>query len=376
MAGRTSRSSLVLEGAVRDHLQKIARSQTEPVRRVRRAKALLLYSEGKSFAEIARTLKVSRDPIYLWVDRALAIGPEAALEDKFHRPHDPVITEEAKAWVVHIACTKPKDLGYAAELWTIKALADHVRATAGRHGHRCLKSAAKSTVWRILNENDLKPHKIKYYLERRDPDFEPKMARVLVVYEEVNILNARGFDPFKEAGVITVSVDEKPGIQAIRAIASELSPEPGRHQSVGRDYEYKRLGTLSLLAGLDLHSGYVHGVVEERHRSREFIGLLREIDAFYPEDCRIRLILDNHSAHISKETMEWLSIRPGRFEYVHTPTHGSWLNIIETLFSKMARTFLRGIRVETKLELKQRILQGIQEINQQPVVHRWKAFDL
>ena len=88
------------------------------------------------------------------------------------------------------------------------------------------------------------------------------------------------------------------------------------------------------------------------------------------------MILDNHSAHISKETRAYLAGRPNRFRYVHTPKHGSWLNLVETLFGKMSRTFLRQIRVGSKAELKTRILQGIAEINAAPVVHRWKKFDI
>ncbi len=90
----------------------------------------------------------------------------------------------------------------------------------------------------------------------------------------------------------------------------------------------------------------------------------------------IRVILDNHSAHISKETRAYLASRPNRFRYIHTPKHGSWLNLVETLFGKMSHTFLRHIRVASKAELKERILQGIAEINAAPVVHRWKKFDL
>jgi len=114
--------------------------------------------------------------------------------------------------------------------------------------------------------------------------------------------------------------------------------------------------------------------VERRHRSREFVQLLQDLDARYPPEVTIRLILDNHSAHISKETMAYLATRPNRFLYVHTPKHGSWLNLVETLFGKMARTFLRGMRVQSWEELKTRILQGIAEINQAPVVHRWRNF--
>lgn len=376
MSRRTERPPLILSAEENNDLRRIAGSRTGSLRRVQRAKILLGYAQGTSFTEVAIKEGVTRDSVYKWVDRALAMGPMAALDDKFHRPHGPTITPEAKAWVIGLACTKPKELGYAAELWTLKALAEHVRIMGPKEGHDCLGKAVKATVWRILNEQEIKPHKIQYYLVRKDPEFQRKQEEVLMVYREVNMLNANSFDPFKEPGVVTVSVDEKPGIQAVKAIAAELPPVPGKHKGVGRDYEYKRLGTLSILAGIDLHSGHIHSRVEERHRSREFIGLLRDLDDYYPSDCRIRIILDNHSAHISKETMAWLATRPGRFEYVHTPKHGSWLNLIETVFSKMARTFLRGIRVENKPELKDRILLGINEINQQAVVHTWRGVDM
>lgn len=376
MSRKTNRAPLLLSRDDQHTLEKLANSLTQPLRRIRRAKALLHFASGAAISDVAKEVRSSRDSVYKWIDRALALGPIAALDDKYHRPHDPTITPAAKAWVIELACTKPKELGYAAELWTMKALAEHVRTLGPKQGHQCLDKAAKATVWRILNQREVKPHKVQYYLERKDPEFQSKQAQVLLVYKEVAIANARGFDPFVEPGVVTVSVDEKPGVQAIKAIAPELPPVPDKHPGIGRDYEYERLGTLSILAGIDLHSGHIHANVEERHRSREFIGLLRCLDDYYPSDCRIRIILDNHSAHISKETMEWLATRPGRFEYVHTPKHGSWLNLIETVFSKMARTFLRKIRVASKQELKERILLGINEINQQPVVHKWRAFDL
>ena len=151
---------------------------------------------------------------------------------------------------------------------------------------------------------------------------------------------------------------------------------PGEHAAVGRDYEYVRHGTVSILAGIDLHSGHIFASVQDRHRSVEFVSLLKTLDAHYPKDGIIRVVLDNHSAHISKETMAYLNSRPGRFEYVHTPKHGSWLNLIECAFSKMARTFLRHIRVTSKDELKQRIASGIAEFNAAPVVFRWNKFDL
>ena len=164
-------------------------------------------------------------------------------------------------------------------------------------------------------------------------------------------------------------------MQAISNTAPDLPPAPGKHSSIGRDHEYKRLGTCSILAALDLHTGHVTARVERRHRSREFIALLKDLDAHYPAEAAIRLIMDNHSAHLSKETQAFLATRPNRFQYVLTPKHGSWLNLVETLFGKMARTFLRHIRVQNWEELHDRIQRGISEINAAPVVHRWKKFE-
>jgi len=141
---------------------------------------------------------------------------------------------------------------------------------------------------------------------------------------------------------------------------------------VFRDYEYKRHGTVSLLAGIDLLTGHVHGLVKNRHRSVEFIEFLKLVDSKYPKQMVIRIVLDNHSAHTSKETRGYLASVPNRFEFVLTPTHGSWLDPIESFFGKMANTFLRGIRVHSKAELVRRIEQYLAEINQTPVVFRWK----
>ena len=133
-----------------------------------------------------------------------------------------------------------------------------------------------------------------------------------------------------------------------------------------------RHGTVTLLAGIDLLNGHVHGLVTQRHRSREFIQFLRQVDAYYSAKTKIRLILDNHSAHLSKETRSFLATCPNRFEFIFTPTHGSWLNLIESFFAKMAKIFLRGLQVSSKKELKQRLEQYLKEINETPVVFRWK----
>lgn len=374
MTRKTQRAALSLSEDQHSKLEQISKSRKAPLREVQRAQVLLHYADGMPISQIQELVKVSRPSIYKCIDKALAAGPDAGLKDYYHRPFDPTITDEAKAWVVNLACTKPKDHGLAAELWTLSELAKFTRQHAPEAGYDCLSKAAKATIWRILTADAVKPHKIEYYLERRDPEFEQKMQEVLMVYQEVNLQNDQKEKTLPS--VITVSVDEKPGVQAIQNIAPDLPPKPGKYKTIGRDYEYKRLGTVSIIAALDLHDGEIIAQVHDRHRSREFIELLKELDEHYHPDCTIRVVLDNHSAHVSKETMKYLASRPGRFVYVHTPKHGSWLNLVETAFSKMARTFLRHIRVSSKDELKERILKGIAEINAAPVVFRWKKFDL
>ncbi len=375
MASRSKHPKLVLTDEERQTLDRLRNSLTAASRDVYRAQILSRYHAGETVSEIARVLRTTRASVLKWIDKALQMGVEAGMKDTPHKPREAVITDEAKAWVVHLACSKPRDLGYAAELWTRSALAGHVRKHAVQEGYPALVKAAKATVQRILAGQELKPHKVKYYLERRDPDFQTKMKTVLMVYQEVAMQNEARDKGAARPSVITVAMDEKPGVQAIANTAPDLPPVPGKHPTVSRDHEYKRHGTLSILAALDLHDGHVLVRVEERHRSVEFIALLKDLDAYYPPECTIRIILDNHSAHISKETRDYLAEHPNRFKYVLTPTHGSWLNIAETLFGKMARTFLKHIRVGSKQELKDRILQGVREINEQPIVHRWKAFD-
>lgn len=368
----SNRPKLELTQEEVDILRQKSNSRTLPKQEVMRSKVLLLYYNNESISAIERQVGLSRPSIYKCIDKALAGGIDLGIKDKYHRPKEPVITESAKLWVINLACTKPKDHGYAAEMWSYSTLAAHARKHAPTSGHECLSKAVKATIHRILTSHPVQPHKMKYYLEKRDPDFDKKMEEVLIVYQEVNTQN----EGDQEKQVITISVDEKPGVQAIKNIAPDLPPKPGKSKNWSRDYEYKRLGTLSILAALDLHDGHVIAQVHKRHGSKEFILLLKEIDDYYPKEKTIRIILDNHSSHISKETMNYLKTRPNRFQYVHTPKHGSWLNLVETLFGKMARTFLNKIRVESTSELKDRILKGIREINENPVIHRWSKFDI
>ena len=358
----------------RAKLRSMAQSRTEPASRVERARILLAYREAPSFYAVGRALGLHHQTVQRCVERAVVEGAMAALDDRPRSGREPTITLEAKAWLVSLACRKAKDLGYPHELWTTRLLARHARAYGPAEGHACLADLVQGTVCKILDQDEVKPHKVRYYLEQRDPDFAEKMAEVLCVYRQVQILKEAAAVAKKKPSepVAIISYDEKPGIQAIATTAPDLPPAPGAHATFAREFEYKRHGTVSLLAGIDLISGKVHALVRDRHRSREFIEFLKLLDAAYPTDTAIKLILDNHSAHISKETGAWLATQPAhRFEFTFTPTHGSWLNLIEGFFSKLARSVLRHIRVASKQELKDRIMAAMDFFNQQPVVHTW-----
>ncbi len=350
-------------------LEAISKSPSYRHDAVIRAKVLVSYFAGESKSTIADKLDISRPLIYRCINKAEAFGVIEALNNLPGRGAKNKISDEAVAWIINVACQSPKDLGYANETWSYSLLKKYVREHCAAAGFKELVRADKGMLHKWLNRAGIRPHKIQYYLERRDEQFDQKMVTVLAVYRDVMIMNKGNADNRKKT---TVSYDEKPGIQAIMNIAAQLLPLPGKHPAIGRDYEYKRLGTVTLMAAIDLHTGIIIPLVKDRHRSVEFIEFLKRVDSKYPSDWAIRIILDNHSAHKSKETLRYLLTRPGRFEMVFTPTHGSWLNMIEMFFSKIARGFLRDIRVKSKKELVERIYLGMEELNKEPVVFKWK----
>ena len=372
MPFQSRRAKLTLQPQIKAQLSIISRSRIELAQRVERAKILLAYEAGQSVSAIAKQMATNRPKVERCINKALELGAMAALADLPGRGKPATIADADRVWVVNLACQKPKELGYSYELWTTRLLAEHVREHCLEGGHPALAKIARGTISKILSANKIRPHKINYYLERRDAEFDSKMAQVLFVYTEVALLREKAAAGGQPPMVAVLSYDEKPGIQAIQNTAPDLPPKPGQHSCVGRDHEYIRHGTLSLLAGIDLLNGHVHGLVTERHRSREFIDFLKLVDGHYAPGMLIRIVLDNHSAHISKETQNWLAGVPNRFEFVFTPKHGSWLNMIESFFGKMAKTMLRGIRVESKDELKERIMLYLKEINESPVIFRWK----
>ena len=213
------RLSCRLEQADTAKLRSIAQSRTEPASRVERARILLAYREDPSFFAVGRALGLHHQTVQRCVERAVAEGPLAALDDRPRPGREPTITPEAKAWLVSLACRNAKELGYPHELWTTRLLARHAREHGPAQGHACLANLAQGTVCKILDQEEVKPHKVRYYLEQRDPDFAEKMAEVLCVYRQVKILKQAAAVSKKKLSdaMAIISYDEKPGIQEAAA---------------------------------------------------------------------------------------------------------------------------------------------------------------
>ena len=366
---------LQLSSEDRDYLEQQTRARTIQAQTVNRARILLLKADGLSVADIADKVGLNRKSVMLCIEKYVAGGVENALFDAPGRGRNPEISDEEKAWIINIACQKPTAFGYSAETWTYARLTSHINATAEAAGYTRLSTIHKSTVRNILDDAEIKPYRIRYYCENRDPEFESKMHNILLVYKQLSFqFDEEGhFIPWEddEEVVHVLSYDEKPGIQAIATTAEDLLPDDS-HSTISRDYEYKRLGTLSLLAGIDLQTGEAIPLVSETHTSKDYIEFLRILDAKYPAGDKIRLVLDNLAVHTSEETRKYLATVPRRFEFVFTPKHGSWLNMVEGFFSKMTKQMLRGIRVRSKQELADRIYRYFEEVNAEPVIFHWK----
>lgn len=366
-------SSIELSNEEREYLKLQTRARTIQAQTVTRARILLLRADSVSIDAIADKVGLNRCSVMLCLKKFKEGGIENALFDAPGRGRNAEITDEEKAWIINIACQKPIDFGYAAETWTYAKLTSHINKTAEAAGYTRLSTIHKSTVNTILDEADIKPHKITYYCENRDPDFDSKMHNVLLVYKQLEM-------QFDESGKLIISedtpihvlsYDEKPGIQAIATTSDDLMPDE-KHSTINRDYEYKRLGTLSLLAAIDLQTGEAIPLVRDKHNSTEYIEFLKLLDDKYPKGDKIRIVLDNLKVHTSEATRKYLATVPRRFEFVFTPKHGSWLNMVEGFFSKMTRQMLRGIRVKSKEELTNRIYRYFAEINEEPIVFHWK----
>src|SRR6266478_1312071 len=195
--------ALSVDADQRRALVEISRSRTEPANRVERARIILAYLEEPSAYAVARAMGVSQQTVTRCLERAAELGVLAALDDRARTGRDATITAEARTWLVGLACAKPLQFGYPHELWTTRLLAAHSRDHGPRAGHPSLANLAQGTVCKILAAHEVKPHRVRYYLERRDPEFE-----VLCVYREVEMRRAVSGGAAQEPAIAVISYDE------------------------------------------------------------------------------------------------------------------------------------------------------------------------
>ena len=246
-----------------------------------------------------------------------------------------------------------------------------------------------TTPGKITGEAKAGPFAVTYYCERRDPDFDRKALGVLVVYKQLRMcVDADGnlvAEPTDGEGRVarTHACDERPGTRALAATGEGRPPVPGGDAGGGtsphrRDRERARLGTLSLLAAIDLLTGVAVPMAGDTHKSSDLVALLRRPDGSYPKGDVTGPVPDDHSSHVSAETQAHPDTVPGRLALVLAPTHGSWPDLAGPLFGKLARQMPGGIRVSSKRELEERILPCFDEADEVPVPHRrtWGLDDI
>ncbi len=361
-------------------LRTLADSQTASKRSVERAKIILLVHAGKTNSEVAEEVNVCTATVNKVVKKWATFGVMHALED-LARPGQPQkITSEAKAWVVHLACQRPEDVlaGPLAQLWTIQSLTKYVHSHCEKEGYPSLLSVSYSKIWTILNDDSIKPRQANYYLVKKDHDFSEENKVAMILYKRVEwilqVVDDEMTDNRKAddlSGKAVISCEEKPKIQAVVNIAPELPPVT-RHGAMTGNYEYRRESTISLLAGIDLLSGEVTGLLRDTHKSQDFIDFLNLLDTKYESDLTLKIILDHQSVHRSKLVMDYLGTKPGRFQFTFPQVHSSWLNLVENFFGKLIKQSLNKLSVTSKEELISFISRWIEALNGDPVVYRWK----
>ena len=274
---------------------------------------VLLTSEGVGTNEIMRRSGESKTCLWRWQERFMHTGVDGLLHDKTRRSRVPALAPAIGERVVALTQDDPPgEMTY----WTAAAMAGAARISI-------------SSVQRIWRSHGLQPHRVRQFKLSRDPEFVPKLRDIVGLY----------IDPSAHAMVL--SVDEKSQIQALDRAQPGLPLKPGRCGTMTHDY--KRNGTTTLFAALDVLDGKMIGRCMQRHRHQEFIRFLNAIEAEIPAGKIIHVILDNYGPHKHPKTRAWLGRHP-RFVFHYTPTSASWLNAVEGFFAKLAKRRLkRGV---------------------------------
>jgi len=331
--------SIKLTTEERARLESTLRSSTAPVRDVLRSRIVLLAAEGNSNQEIAVKVGVHRHSVALWRQRFARQGLKG-LEEKPRRGRKRLYEADAVEAIVDATLsTKPQNATH----WSTRTLAKSV-------------GASHSTVYRIWSAHQIKPHLLRTFKLSRDPHFTEKLRDVVGLY----------LNPPEHA--LVLSVDEKSGIQALDRTQPGLPLKKGRCGTMTHDY--KRHGTTTLFAALNVLEGEVIGSCMKRHRHQEFLKFLQLIDRRTPAALDLHLIVDNYATHKHAKVKEWLAKHP-RFHFHFIPTSSSWLNAVERFFAELTEKRLRRGIFRSVLDLIEAIDAYLEERNQDPKPFLW-----
>jgi len=312
-----------------------------------RARIVLLAAQGETAREIAERLDISVRSVYKWTRRFQEDGVEG-LDDKSRSGRPRTVDADRIFEVLQKTLTQ---IPLGCTNWSVRLMADAVELLP-------------SQVHSIWQQAGIKPHRTSTFKVSRDPNFANKLIDIVGLY----------MDP--PDGALVLSVDEKTQIQALDRTQPMLPLKPGQIER--RTHDYKRHGTVSLYAALDVRTGKVLTKLEKRHRAEEFIGFLEKIDRTHLRSLAIHVILDNSSTHRTPEVKRWLAEHP-RFQFHFTPTSASWLNAVETWFSTLERRAVRRGTFSSVLALRRAIHAYVNAHNSEyakPFVWTKKADDI
>jgi transposase len=333
---------VLLNALDRMRLEAIASDRNQPRKHVERARVVLSSANGRPVQQVATEVDVSRPMVWRWQQRFAEDGPEGLLRDKTRRPGKPPIPAETVARVVALTCGEPPP---GMTHWTGRAMA---------------KAAGISlrSVQRIWDAHQLQPHRVRSFKRSHDPAFAEKLVDIVGLY----------LDPPEHA--VVLSIDEKSQIQALDRTQPGLPLKPGRCGTMTHDY--KRHGTTTLFAALNVLEGTVIGRCMQRHRHEEFIRFLNTVEREVPAGRIIHAVVDNYATHTHPKVDAWLARHP-RWTFHFTPTSGSWLNAVETFFSALTRQRIRRGSFHSIVSLQAAINQYLAERNAEPRPFVWTA---
>jgi transposase len=333
---------VLLSALDRMRLEAIATDRNQPRKHVERARVVLSSANGRPVQQVATEVDVSRPMVWRWQQRFAEDGPEGLLRDKTRRPGKPPIAAETVARVVALTCGEPPT---GMTHWTGRAMA---------------KAAGISlrSVQRIWDAHQLQPHRVRSFKRSHDPAFAKKLVDIVGLY----------LDPPEHA--VVLSIDEKSQIQALDRTQPGLPLKPGRCGTMTHDY--KRHGTTTLFAALNVLEGTVIGRCMQRHRHEEFIRFLNTVEREVPAGRIIHAVVDNYATHTHPKVDAWLARHP-RWTFHFTPTSGSWLNAVETFFSALTRQRIRRGSFHSIVSLQAAINEYLAERNAEPRPFVWTA---